>query len=217
MTDVNREGFIRQRRNLIIGSLAMLYAIHADLKIVQINILGTLATLEQPYSVINALWVALCYWFVRYIQYWNEIDEYKSEDDLIKFSQTFIKNRIESKFRKQNKEKIDRRSRYICISFQQLNLKGNVSADIQKQIRNNINGEYASSQHPEKAYLQLSIYDRFIANFQARKQLYFHTTFFTEYWLPVFLSLPTILFYFYLLIKLPVYDFFYTFFSSIFN
>lgn len=55
----NRERFLRQRRNLLIISLSLLAAIHYELKISKINILGNEALLPQPRMLATFLW---CFW-----------------------------------------------------------------------------------------------------------------------------------------------------------
>lgn len=68
-----REGFVRQRRNLIISSLVLIFAQASGLTITKLNIFGNELGLAHPYSVITALWIATWYWAIRYYQYFTEL------------------------------------------------------------------------------------------------------------------------------------------------
>ena len=60
-------GFIRQRRNLIIVSLALLGALHYGLTFEKINILGNESKLPNSASVASLLWWFWAYFLWRYV------------------------------------------------------------------------------------------------------------------------------------------------------
>jgi hypothetical protein len=63
------EGFVRQRRNLIIISLVLLFAETSELSISKLNVFGNELLISNPMTVNYALWAAWFYWLVRYYQY----------------------------------------------------------------------------------------------------------------------------------------------------
>lgn len=67
------EGFKRQRRNLIAGSLVLLFYEAAELHFPSFNLLGNTITLQNPAAVRIALWVAYLYWVIRYSGHFNAI------------------------------------------------------------------------------------------------------------------------------------------------
>ena len=69
MADQQNEGFVRQRRNLMIVSLILLFAESTELKVEKISAFGTELLVGNPQAVTMALWVAAIYWLVRFYQY----------------------------------------------------------------------------------------------------------------------------------------------------
>ena len=68
-----RESFRRQRRNLLIISLVLLYAEVSDLTIKQLSFLGNTLEIGKPTTVIFALWVGWAYWLWRYYSYHHDL------------------------------------------------------------------------------------------------------------------------------------------------
>jgi hypothetical protein len=69
------EQYRRQRRLLMIVSLALVFYMASQLQLEYINILGTEMKLQNPDAVLVALWIAWAYFLIRFIGYWNEIDK----------------------------------------------------------------------------------------------------------------------------------------------
>ncbi len=69
MADQQNEGFVRQRRNLMIVSLVLLFSEATELKVEKISAFGTELLVGQSQAVTTALWVAAVYWLVRFYQY----------------------------------------------------------------------------------------------------------------------------------------------------
>lgn len=69
MADQQNEGFVRQRRNLMIVSLVLLFFEATELKVERISAFGTEMLVGQSQAVTMALWVAALYWLVRFYQY----------------------------------------------------------------------------------------------------------------------------------------------------
>jgi hypothetical protein len=73
MTDDVRAGFIRQRRNLFVISLVLLFAQLADLTVNELDVFGTKIKIGSPVAVDFALWTAWVYWFIRYYVYFHDL------------------------------------------------------------------------------------------------------------------------------------------------
>jgi len=74
VADQQNEGFVRQRRNLMIVSLVLLFSEATDLKVEKLSAFGTELLVGQPQAVTTALWIAALYWLIRFYQYSH--DEY---------------------------------------------------------------------------------------------------------------------------------------------
>ena len=72
---VIRDAFIRQRRNLLIISLVLLFAETAELKLQKLNVFGTELTIGNPVIVNFALWAAFVYWLWRYYVYFHDLGD----------------------------------------------------------------------------------------------------------------------------------------------
>ncbi len=68
-------GFIRQRRNLMIVSLVLLFAESAELTIQELNIFGNVLHLAHPATVTYALWIGWAYWLWRYYVYFHDLGD----------------------------------------------------------------------------------------------------------------------------------------------
>lgn len=67
------DGFIRQRRNIIITDLILLLLTVAGVQINQLSIIGiNFNAFGNPEALIGFLWVAWCYFLYRYIVYFIE-------------------------------------------------------------------------------------------------------------------------------------------------
>ena len=69
MADQQYEAFVRQRRNLIIVSLVILFSEAIELKVEKVSAFGNEVLIGQPQTVTTALWVAAMYWLIRFYQY----------------------------------------------------------------------------------------------------------------------------------------------------
>jgi len=70
-----RDAFIRQRRNLMLISVALLLVIGAGFRPEKINILGNTITVDNPDYIIYGIWMLWSYWFIRYIQHYNDLKD----------------------------------------------------------------------------------------------------------------------------------------------
>lgn len=68
-----REGFVRQRRNLIIISLSLLFAETSKLTLTRLSVFGNELVIANPVVVNYALWTAWTYWLLRYYQYLRHV------------------------------------------------------------------------------------------------------------------------------------------------
>ncbi|NWF37461.1 hypothetical protein [Mariprofundus sp. KV] len=70
-------GLLRQRRNLLIISSALIVFDFAQLTVVKINLLGTELLIGKPEVLMVAAWVLWGYFFLRYYQYMREEKDLK--------------------------------------------------------------------------------------------------------------------------------------------
>lgn len=75
MDNALQEGFIRQRRNLMVISLILLFAETSKLSLHKLNVFGNELAIDNPMTVNVALWIAFGYWLWRYYSYFNVIGE----------------------------------------------------------------------------------------------------------------------------------------------
>jgi len=73
--DTLRNGFIRQRRNLILISLVLLFAETSELSISKLNVFGNELLIRNPVIITVALWVGWFYWSWRYYSYFHDLGE----------------------------------------------------------------------------------------------------------------------------------------------
>lgn len=69
------QGFIRQRRNLLIISLVLTFAQAANLTLTKLNLFGNEVNIGSPFAIFYALWVGWLYWLWRFYTYSNSIGE----------------------------------------------------------------------------------------------------------------------------------------------
>lgn len=69
---MDEDGFVRQRRNLIVISIVLFFVQGTGLTLTEINILGNKADLTDPFLLESVLWVAWAYLLLRYWQAFKE-------------------------------------------------------------------------------------------------------------------------------------------------
>lgn len=69
MDEEQQDGFVRQRRNLMVASLVLLFSEVTELKVEKISAFGTELLVGKAQAVTLALWVAAVYWLIRFYQY----------------------------------------------------------------------------------------------------------------------------------------------------
>ncbi len=89
------DGFVRQRRNLIIISFLLLFAHDTGLKLEEINVLGNTAELAKAFRIEPVLWTAWVYFLWRY---WQAFHEYKERGFLNIFLELY-RQRLDYQFK----------------------------------------------------------------------------------------------------------------------
>lgn len=112
MSEEIREGFIRQRRNLMLMSVVVFFAQYVGLEFKQLSFLGNQASIASSSSVMGFLWLLFGYWFIRYLQYFHEISEQGGVGLIDKF---MFKRNQGVLTRLQKKEVSDRSIKYIVV------------------------------------------------------------------------------------------------------
>jgi hypothetical protein len=73
--DYIRQGFVAERRSLLIVSFILFFYQQAGLQIEKINAFGNEAKISDPWWIAFALWVLWGYFFVRFLQYLQSIPD----------------------------------------------------------------------------------------------------------------------------------------------
>ncbi len=74
-------GFVRQRRNLIVISLVALFAETSELSVNKLNVFGNELVIRNPVTVSIALGIALLYWLYRYYVYFHDLGDKGFRDE----------------------------------------------------------------------------------------------------------------------------------------
>lgn len=74
------DGLIRQRRNLMIISMILLFVSFAGVSIShEISLLGMIFHIDKPIMVYLTIWIMFIYFFIRFFQYYLDIDDAKKD------------------------------------------------------------------------------------------------------------------------------------------
>lgn len=87
-----REGFGRQRRSLLVVSLALLAFQQVGATLHELNILGNRIDLSTPLPVTLPLWVAWAYFLIRYYQYFRDLGDTGLRDVMWKHHERLAKS-----------------------------------------------------------------------------------------------------------------------------
>lgn len=63
------DGLLRQRRNLLIISLTIIFFLYSEVEISKISVLGIEIITPKQNALMNILWVLWAYFFLRFLQY----------------------------------------------------------------------------------------------------------------------------------------------------
>jgi hypothetical protein len=69
------EGFVKQRRNLVAASLALIFYHTSGLVLEKLEIFGNTLNVRDPWLVSVVLWVAFGYFFLRYYQLFRDLGD----------------------------------------------------------------------------------------------------------------------------------------------
>lgn len=191
MEKIVEENFIRQRRNLIMISLVLLFAEMSEIEISKINVFGNEIVLKNPETILITLWAAFFYWLVRYYQYFRDIND---KGFKTKFHEKIEKISSKIAFKKLMEKKKDdayiskdgKRVRNIIPSIYKINkykltfIKGTVEYLVEKNIDGFGSVDYAA--------IDLSLKDLFLPTLLSGFHVIFNTRLATEYLLPFCIS-----------------------------
>lgn len=111
MSDDIRQGFIRQRRNLILVSLVVLFLEFAGVELKELNLFGNKLELKNPFIVNVSFWIALAYWFLRYLQHYNDLPVNDFHTSFIDKMQKYVKNAALNKYLSSIDDNVQRKHR----------------------------------------------------------------------------------------------------------
>lgn len=179
-------GFVRQRRNLIIGSLALFFIQISGLDFKQLNILGTTADIKNPVAIELFIWVAVIYWLFRFHQYKNELGDVGTKSQYLKLLAKHLKPKAYKYVAEHMEEYLgpNRIPEKIFIGSQQLNVLlgtgGKVRLTASLMFRENgSNGDITNQK------FDFSLSQALIPKINAFIDLCFNSHHFTEYYLPI--------------------------------
>lgn len=89
----SEEGFNRQRRNLVVGSIVLLFVQIADVELgKQGSLFGLTLTIGRPSAIQWFLIAAVCYWAIRFYQY-RKGRAVRLQDEVREAMQSFLQRR----------------------------------------------------------------------------------------------------------------------------
>lgn len=89
--DYSEISFHRQRRNLIVGSIALLFIHVAELQVESHGaFMGWAFHVGRPEMVMWFLWVAVCYWLLRFYQYHRQRETRELRKEARKYLDRFL-------------------------------------------------------------------------------------------------------------------------------
>lgn len=88
-----REGFVRQRRNLLIVSCILLLATGSEMSVEAFEAFGAKVHIA-PGSVALVLWVLWFYWILRYWQYYHDLPDKEWREVFFRFMHKRVATRI---------------------------------------------------------------------------------------------------------------------------
>lgn len=200
VADQQNEGFVRQRRNLMIVSLVLLFSEATELRVEKISAFGTELLVGQPQAVTMALWVAAVYWLVRFYQYSgavfpNAIENIIQNQVNYKTCQKVAIKRLiieePSLLEPINNIKTKPTIDYSSLSILASNRK---YLKVKLELKKTASDEHSSAtQGLGDRIIQIDGADLFWLRFRALINLTLHTTLFTELVLPyIVFSLPVL-------------------------
>ncbi len=200
MANQQNEGFVRQRRNLMIVSLILLFSEATDLRVEKISAFGTELLVGQPQAVTMALWVAALYWLVRYYQY--------SRAEYHGALEQFIQSRVSQRtcppvaLKRLLREEPSLLEKFHDIkalpsidykSFSIKDIKHNYLVVTFELTKTATDGQATVTQGIGERTVRLDGADLFWLRFQSWIHLILHTTLFTELVLPyIVFALPVL-------------------------
>lgn len=197
-----REGFIRQRRNLIISSIVLLFSQASGMSIKKLSVFGNDIELAHPHSITALIWVATIYWLIRYYQYLRDLPSTGTKDIYYRKFAAYIPNvalnRLKAKRpdllaipKDQPNAKVYLKLvEYVCFEKSEKFHIGTVASKI---IINDVN--YASEQ--DVGPIDVIIENKYLLKPKLFTLLHIllHTTKFTEYVLPILIFLMSVIYF----------------------
>lgn len=200
-----RNGFVRQRRNLIGTSVALFLYYKLGIVIDSINILGNTARITDPSSVTVLLWVAWGWFFLRYYQYFLDLGDkgfYSAyHGKLAQLAKPLAQKKFE-RWLIQNKEKeLPDAIGPLRIEFREVRLIGNfwrrwelsMDVDVLFDVKESIVGPASTSQSLKNHQVQLFWRELIWPQIRSAWHVLLHTRLVTEYLGPFAIGLLPVL------------------------
>lgn len=223
-------GFVRQRRNLIVISLVALFAETSELTVNKLNVFGNELVIHNPVTVSIAFGVALFYWLYRYYVYFHDLGDKGFRDEHRARLTVLVRRWAKEKFNTDHawKEKIIRNVHDLVAKHQpsserlDLDLKypheWKLSEEpdtmsvgvphfqkVQTQLLLRLfvrrdNEADLLIRHEGRDLVTIEGFEAMKLNFKAGVHVLVHTRIFSEYYLPFIIALIPIGYYLYRLV-----------------
>lgn len=192
-SDHVREGFTRQRRNLVIMSLVVLCFELLGVQFHTLNLLGNKIIIHNQHLVHLALWILLYYYLWRYFTYFNDLGDKGIINSFYSWRNPFIQPIIMERAKSSQKIlsilEINQRDELSTTTFQAMQ-NGPMSAKGFVQCTF-VNKETRQINRFEKVEFNETGLIFIIPTFRSLFHLIFRTSLFNEYLLPfVIFTLP---------------------------
>jgi len=193
-------GFIRQRRNLIVISLCLLVYDSFGLDLEKVNIFGNELNVQNHDLLPTALWIIYAYFFIRYYQYFNDlydrgiITKYRIQVNKLLINWAYAKGKkdyiIENNINDTSKYKFGvPESHFSEIETWKITIEGKASAIISTKINNGLatNNDLITFRH----VANWAVIIRF--KIQSIFHVCFRTHLVSEYYLPFIIAITPLI------------------------
>ncbi|WP_415903191.1 hypothetical protein ACMXYR_05225 [Neptuniibacter sp. QD29_5] len=186
MSEKLHDGFVRQRRNLMMMSVFVgLYQL-AGIELKKINFFGNEIVFKNPELLSVFMWVLLVYWLIRFVQFSGEMGDKGLKGDFLNLREPFIRYFAYRIFKgsKGYKRIIAESDKNLVLQHRGMEIYENGLFESQGAVNFLLNEEGAGGLI-EKFQFDLGIRAMFMSNIAALARVMLFTRHITEYTLPL--------------------------------
>jgi len=173
-----RQGFVRQRRNLMTISFVLFFLLYGNIEIPTLNILGNEIVFGEEDKLKNMLLILWGYFYYRYYVYFRDLKDSGYSNVFYAHLQSSVK------------EKILNYAKDIPNISQMVNIYDNNDKYWTGKVRLDKVDSYTEQKETEN--IRIEGWTFFRSKFKAHIATLLHTRYFTEYALPFFVGLTPV-------------------------